>query len=49
MSDVLAAAGEIVVEADDFVSGVDHAVAEMAAEESGSAGDEDALRHGESL
>ena len=43
MGDVLAAASEIVIEADDFVACVDHAIAEVAAEESGSAGDENAL------
>ena len=49
MSDVLAATGEVVVEADDFVAGGYHAVAEVAAEKSGFAGDEDTLGHGESL
>ena len=45
MGDILAAAGEIVIEADDLVACVNHAIAEVAAEESGSAGDENALGH----
>lgn len=47
MGDILSAAGEIVIEADDLVACVDHAIAEVAAEESGSAGDENTLGHRE--
>jgi hypothetical protein len=43
--DVALAAGEEVVEADDFVAFVEEAFAEVGAEESGAAGDEDT--HGE--
>ena len=45
MGDILAAAGEIVIEADDLVTCVDHAIAEVATEKSGSAGDENAFGH----
>ena len=49
MGDIFAVAGEIVIEADDLVACVDHAIAEVAAEESGSAGDENALGHRDCL
>jgi hypothetical protein len=43
MRDVLLAAGEVIVEADDVVAARDERVAEMRAEEAGGAGDKGAL------
>jgi hypothetical protein len=41
--DVVLLAGEEVIEADDIVALIDHAFADVAAEEAGTAGDEDSF------